>query len=121
MRNLVKNEWDFGSYKKKTVHFLSETIRLKMLPRSKGLLTRLEIENIDRFMFSNEKLFSIEQATDNQNDRIIGPNSSNIPENVMYVARIQKPRSIMVWAGISANGQTSLIFVPEGIEINAIT
>ncbi|KAI6656174.1 hypothetical protein LOD99_1507 [Oopsacas minuta] len=27
----------------------------------------------------------------------------------------------MVWAGISANGRTPLIFVPEGVKINAAT
>ncbi|KAI6646946.1 hypothetical protein LOD99_9040 [Oopsacas minuta] len=83
MQNLVKNELDFRSYKRKTVHFLSETIKLKRLSRSKGLLTRLEIENLDRFLFSDEKLFSIEQATNKQNDRILAPNSSSIPEDVL--------------------------------------
>ncbi|KAI6660612.1 hypothetical protein LOD99_10389 [Oopsacas minuta] len=121
MQNLVKNELDFRSYKRKTVHFLSETIKLKRLSRSKGLLTRLEIENLDRFLFSDEKLFSIEQATNKQNDTILAPNSSSIPEDVLYVARTQKPRSIMVWTGISANGRTPLIFIPEGVKINAAT
>ncbi|KAI6649038.1 hypothetical protein LOD99_6921 [Oopsacas minuta] len=121
MQNLVKNELDFRSYKRKTVHFLSETIKLKRLSRSKGLLTRLEIEYLDRFLFSDERLFNIEQATNKQNDRILAPNSLSIPEDVLYVARIPKLRSIMVWAGISANGRTPLIFVPEGVKINAAT
>ncbi|KAI6658804.1 hypothetical protein LOD99_15129 [Oopsacas minuta] len=95
MQNLVKNELDFRSYERKIVHFLSETIKLKRLSRSKGLLTRLEIENLDRFLFSDEKLFSIEQATNKQNYRILFPNSSSIPEDVLYVARTQNPPDLL--------------------------
>ena len=38
-----------------------------------------------------------------------------------YVPRLQKPLSVMVWAGISASGRTPLIFVPSGVKINAST
>ena len=33
-----------------------------------------------------------------------------------YVPRLQKPLSVMVWAGISASGRTPLVFVPSGVK-----
>ena len=121
MQNLVKKELNLRSFKRKTVHFLSASIKQKRLSRSRGLLAWLENEKVERFVFSDEKLFNIEQATNKQNDRILAPNSSSIPEKYLYVPRTQKPRSIMVWAGISANSRTPLVFVPEGVKISAIT
>ena len=36
-------------------------------------------------------------------------------------ARWQKPASVMVWGGISANSRTNLIVVPTGVKINSKT
>ena len=120
MQNLVKNDLHLKSFKRRTVHFLSEKIVKKRLARSKGMLTRLAtpLENI---IFSDEKLFTIEEATNKENDRILAPTYSSITEKHLYVKRTQKPQSVMVWAGISAKGRTPLVFVPVGIKINSST
>eukprot|EP00800_Vazella_pourtalesii_P015855 TRINITY_DN4383_c0_g1_i5.p1 TRINITY_DN4383_c0_g1~~TRINITY_DN4383_c0_g1_i5.p1 ORF type:complete len:293 (-),score=7.56 TRINITY_DN4383_c0_g1_i5:556-1434(-) len=119
MQNLVKNDLHLKSFKRRTVHFLSDKIIQKRLVRSKGLLTRLATQQLDNILFSDEKLFTIEEATNEQNDRILAPTSSSIPEKHLYVKRTQKPQSVMVWAGISAKGRTPLIFVPVGVKINS--
>ena len=54
-----------------------------------------------------------------QNDRIIASSTSSIEEKFRYVGRTQKPKSVMVWAGVSAIGRTQLICVPPGMKINA--
>lgn len=36
----------------------------------------------------------------------------------LVATRTQKPASVMVWAGITHNGRTPLVFVPEGVKIN---
>ena len=38
-----------------------------------------------------------------------------------YVTRIQKPLSVMVWAGVSGIERTPLVFVPQGAKINSIS
>ena len=121
MQNLVKNDLHLKSFKRRTVHFLSEKIVKKRLARSKGMLTRLATQPLDKIIFSDEKLFTIEQATNKQNDRILAPTSSSITEKHLYVKRTQKPQSVMVWAGISAKGRTPLVFVPVGAKINSST
>ena len=95
------------------MHFLSKQIREKRKSRSKILLNRLANQGLERVVFSDEKLFTIEEATNTQNDRILAKTSSSIPE--------QHSSSVMVWAAISAVGLTPLIFVPSGIKINAAT
>ena len=121
MQNLVRNDLHFRSFKRRTVHFLSERIIEKRLTRSKGLLARLATQPVDQIVFSDGKLFTIEEATNKQNDRILALTYSSISEKHLYVKRTQKPHSVMVWAGISAKGRTPLIFVPPGVKINSST
>ncbi|KAI6656037.1 hypothetical protein LOD99_1771 [Oopsacas minuta] len=42
-----------------------------------------------------------------------------LPEKYRFVKRVQKPLSVMVWAGISSVGRTPLVFVPSGVKIAA--
>ena len=121
LQNLVRNDIGLRSFKRKKVHFLSKQIREKRKSRSKILLNRLANQGLERVVFSDEKLFTIEEATNVQNDRILAKTYSSIPEQHHFVSRAQKPSSVMVWAGISAVGRTPLIFVPSGVKINAAT
>ena len=76
---------------------------------------------LEKVVFSDEKLFTVEEALNKQNDRILSRTVSSIPEEYRLVKRVQKPSSVMVWAGISAEGRTPLVFVPSGVKINANT
>ena len=63
----------------------------------------------------------MEEVSNSQNDRILSQSLSTIPDKFRYVKRVQKPLSVMVWAGVSAVGRTPLVFVPPGVKINALT
>ena len=117
---VVKNDLEMRSFKRKRVHHLTTLVKAKRTSRSKGLLKRHAIHGLESFLFSDEKLFTIEEATNTQNGRIISSSVSSIPE-LRYVNRIQKPLSVMVWAGISSIGRTPLIFVPVGVKIDTQT
>ncbi|KAI6648137.1 hypothetical protein LOD99_11946 [Oopsacas minuta] len=88
----------------------------KRLKRSKGLIDRFAIQGLDHVLFSDEKLFTIEEAYNQQNDRILSSTASTIPEEYRYVKRVQKPCSVMVWAGISSLGRTLIVFIPTGVK-----
>ena len=118
---IVKNDLGMKSLKRKKMHFLTPLIREKRKVRSKGLLERHAVYGADNILFSDEKLFTIEEATNSQNDRIIASSVSAITEEVRCVGRLQKPLSVMVWAGVSAIGRTPLVFVPPGVKINSIS
>ena len=121
LRTIVKRDLGLSSLKRKQLHYLSELIRKKRLTRSKGLIKRYATVGLDKVVFSDEKLFTIEEALNRQNDRILSRSIHTIPEEHRLVNRVQKPISVMVWAGISAEGRTPLIFIPPGAKINAST
>ena len=76
---------------------------------------------LENVVFSDEKLFSIEEVSNRQNDRILSSSLFSIPDAHRLVKRVQKPSSLMVWAGVSAVGRTPLVFIPSGVKINALT
>ena len=78
-------------FKRKTAHFLSASIKQKRLSRSRDLLAWLENEEVEQLVFSDEKLFNIEQATKKQNDQILAPNSSSILENICMFLGSRNP------------------------------
>ena len=118
---IVKDHLGMRSFRRKKVHFLTEKIKGKRLVKSKGLLKRHAVHGINKILFSDEKLFTIEEASNAQNDRIIASSARAIPEELRYVGRVQKPLSVMVWAGISGIGRTPLVFEPPGAKINSIS
>ena len=84
-------------------------------------MQRHAIHGINNILFTDEKLFTIEESSNRQNDRIISHSSDTIPEDVRYVTRIQKPLSVMVWTGVSGIGRTPLVFVPQRAKISSIS
>ncbi|KAI6648604.1 Transposase [Oopsacas minuta] len=91
MRKLVVEDLGLKSFKRKTVHHLNPSIRTKRLARSKTLLQRFAPGAQDQILFSEEKFFTIEEAWNRQNDRILATSSTAIPENLKYMDRVQKP------------------------------
>ena len=121
IRTIVRRGLGLSSYKRRKVHLISTLVREKRLSRSKGLLKRFANFGLDQVLFSDEKLFTVEEVSNSQNDRILSQSLSTIPDKFRYVKRVQKPLSVMVWAGVSAVGRTPLVFVPPGVKINALT
>ena len=74
---------------------------------------------VTKIIFSDEKVFTVEESNNRQNDRILSPTSKDIPEGLKYIDRVQKSLSVMVWVGVTANSRTNLIFVPNGVKINS--
>lgn len=73
----------------------------------------------DQILWTDEKIFTIEQSFNRQNDRVLAQSVSDIPPEHRYVDRTQRPASVMVWAGISSNSRTNLVFIPEGVRVTA--
>ncbi|KAI6647443.1 hypothetical protein LOD99_15093 [Oopsacas minuta] len=109
------------SYKRKNAHHLNDSIYRKRLKRCIQLKARFASGTEDQILFSDEKLFTFEEASNRQNDRILASRSQDIPVSIKYIDRVQKPLSLMVWAGVSADSRTNLIFVPQGMKINSQT
>ena len=76
------------------------------------LLNRAAGDNWEQILFSVEKLFTIKQAYNPQNDKVC----SHVPlEDPRQVECRQNPSSLMVWAGFFATGKTPLVLLIKGL------
>ncbi|KAI6658162.1 Transposase [Oopsacas minuta] len=104
LQRITKRDLGLFSFKKRKVHYLSKVMKEKRLKRSKGLIDRFAVQ---------------EEAYNQQNDIILSPTASTIPEEYRYAKRPPKICSVMVWAGISSLGRTPIVFITTGVKINA--
>ncbi|KAI6651207.1 hypothetical protein LOD99_5354 [Oopsacas minuta] len=121
VQKVVHRDLKMFCFTRKKVHFLSELVKTKRLLRSKALLARHATGGFENIIFTDEKTFTIAEATNVQNDRVISTVISEIPDMFRYISRKMKLLSVMIWARVSAVGRTPLIFVPAGVKINAKT
>ena len=68
-----------------------------------------------KVLFTDEKLFTIEQSHNHQNDRCW---ASEAPQCSKVITHRQNAQSVMVWAGICSTGKTPLVFTDKGVKIN---
>ena len=115
LSKVIKKDLGLSSYKLRKVHFLSDKIKQKRSVRSKGLVQRFTICGLENVPSSDEKLFTIEQAYNHQNNRILSTSSSTTPEELKYVKRTQKPASVMVRAGISEQAEPRSYLCHQGL------
>jgi transposase len=120
IRRILKEDLGLTPYKRRKVHGLSMQQRRARLERSNALLQRYDFGDVERIVFSDEKLFVVEEHLNAQNDRVVYAASFEaIPERVRTVQRFQKPGSAMVWGAVSNRGKFPLVFVESGVKINA--
>ncbi len=119
VRRIVKKKLDLIPYKLVKAHFLTEKMKNDRLQKARKLKRHAASGRHTRVLFSDEKLFTIEQAHNHQNDRILLPKGSHANLKQRIVARQHHPKSIMIWAGITATGKTPLVFIENGVKVNA--
>lgn len=115
VRRIAKEELLLKPYKLHKVQRLTEDNKRVRLQRCRQLKRRAAGDRWERILFTDEKLFSVEQAHNCQNDRVW---STEAPGTSAIVEHRQNPQSVMVWGGICASGKTPLVFVDQGVKIN---
>lgn len=124
-KDLNMKPWKYQKRQK-----LGAQAKLKRLQRCRAMLTRFSRRRHRNIVFSDEKLFDIQQVGlsclpslllffqvfNPQNDRIWSEEEPDTEERA--IERTQKAESVMVWAAISARGKSPLVFVPQNVKIN---
>ena len=101
-------------------HQLTALQKQKRMERAKILPNRMKDgTDAGKIFFSDNKILSVEAQFNSQNDRILAKSADNISSFINSVYRRQKPASAIVWAAISENWRSALIFVKEGTKLNA--
>jgi inhibitor of nuclear factor kappa-B kinase subunit alpha len=119
LHRLMKNKLGLKAYKLRRRQGLTKKTIVKRLERCKALLSRFDDKHCRKIFFTDEKLFRIKSTFNNQNDRVWSKSISSIPKNILIIPKFQNTINLMVWGGISSMGKTKLIFVEEGVKINA--
>lgn len=118
MRKICREDLRYAPFRLKKAQLLSQATKKRRLERSKKLLQRIKSQTVPNLVFSDEKLFTVSQAHNPQNDRILLRNAQERSERGGQVLRAQNPASVMVWAAISETGRSPLVFVDAGVKIN---
>ena len=104
--------------KKKKVQDLTEAQKKVRLVRAKELLRLAESGELPNLVFSDEKPFVIQQFVNKQNDRVYLPKRSGENFHLRLATRTQAPAMLMLWAAITADGRSPLVFIDRGVKIN---
>ena len=71
-----------------------------------------------KIIFSDEKVFVIQQSFNPKNDAVYSASFEDIPEHKRTVQRFQNSSSVMVRGAVSHNGKLPLVFIDKGVKIN---
>jgi inhibitor of nuclear factor kappa-B kinase subunit alpha len=112
---MAKDDLGLKPYKLRKAQLLTKENKQVRLQRCRALVGWHAARNWERILFTDEKLFTVEQYHNRQNDRCW---SNEAPGASAIVTHRQNPQSVMVWAGICASGKTPLVFVDQGVKIN---
>jgi inhibitor of nuclear factor kappa-B kinase subunit alpha len=119
VRTILKKNLGMFPYKIQKVHELTMQKKKTRLERVRALKLRHARGELANLVFSDEKLFTIQQCVNKQNDRVWATGKSSINAENFRATHTQGAASVMVWAAITATGRTLLVFVPKGVKINA--
>lgn len=119
MSRIIKQDLGLGAYKKHTGHLLTAALKQKRRVRSKCLLSKYAQGMHRKILFTDEKIFTVEEKFNKQNDRIYARSSKEAAELVPRVQKGHHPASVMVWWGVSYDGVTKLHFCEKGVKTSA--
>lgn len=119
LRLVVHKSLKLRSFKFQKAHMLTEAMKQQRLQKCRKLSEMLRSEPQMIILFTDEKLFTVEQAHNRQNHRQLLPINTARSDRFKTVARSHHPASVMVWGGICATGKTPLVFLQKGLKENA--
>ncbi len=93
MMRLVRKDLKMTPYRLKKRQLLCAVTRDKRLFRAKVLLSKLKASTAPNIVFSDEKLFTVQQAWNSQNDHVLTRDQSSISSSARTVSRQQDPEA----------------------------
>lgn len=119
MSRILRDDLHLGAFRRSTGHLLTEKLKEIRKIRSKKLLKKYGKEGYKKILFTDEKIFSIEEKFNKQNDRIYAKSYREAKSKVPRVQRGHHPLSVMVWWGVSYDGVTKIHFCEKGVKTGA--
>ena len=115
----MKRKLGFCSYKLAKAHFLSDESKNKRKLLAKRMVRLVANGRLERILFTDEKIFSIQPLHNHQNHRQLLKRGLKNTFVANLMVRKHFPTSIMVSGGICATGKTPLVFLERSVKIKA--
>lgn len=96
LRRILKDKLQTKPYKIQKVQDLSMRQKQERVKRAKALLKRAAEGRLENIVFTDEKLFTVEQFVNKQNDRVWLPERSRTHADVLTATRRQKPWKLWI-------------------------
>lgn len=119
IQKALKEDLGLRALKRGTCHMLTIPQKIARVKKCRSLLKRYGKKKVERILFTDEKIFTVEESFNKQNDRIYARSVKDIPQCQRKVKRTHHPGSVMVWAGVSWWGKAPLHFVERGVKVKA--
>ncbi len=115
---VLRSDLGVRAYWHSTGHFLTAHLK-NQSDKSKKPSSVLRRQWPQKYPFTDEKVFTIEDSFNCQNDRLYAKNPREAHEKAPRIQRCHHPTSVMVWWGVSYNGTTKLHFCEKGVKTSA--
>ncbi|CAD6191784.1 unnamed protein product [Caenorhabditis auriculariae] len=116
MRTIVKNKLKMIPHRMQKGAFLSQKNKTFRMKKARKLLAGTKDGSHLTTLFTDEKNFTVEPNKNGQNHRIIATDYQSACEKEKILNKTSPPASVMVFAGITADDKTPLIFVDPGVK-----
>jgi len=89
--------------------------------RARKLLDEYENDSYREILFTDEKIFSIEEHFNKQNDRVYAKSSIEARERIPSVQKGHHPAQVMVWLGVNWHKRfTAVHFCEKGVKTSGV-
>ncbi|KAJ8962938.1 hypothetical protein NQ314_005655 [Rhamnusium bicolor] len=119
MSRIVRDDLNMRAYRRSTGHLLPPALKEIRLARAKRFLQWHERNGHENILFTDEKIFTIEESYNRQNDKIYAHSSEEAKTKIPRVQRGHHPSSVIVWWGVSYQGVTKIHFCEQGVKTGA--
>lgn len=115
---IIRQHLKLKAYKRVQVQMLSDTDKKRRRQKAKALLQRFTDDDVKQIIFSDEKMFTVAEKVNKQNDRLYAASKDNLSPAVLKVRKAEFPAKIMVWGAVCSKGPLKLKFVDPGTKVN---
>ncbi len=110
LSRLLKVDFGLCAFKRHTGQLLTQQLRALRCKRAKKLFRLYGKGKYRKILFTDEKIFTIEQKLNRQNDKVYVQSSSKASEKIPRIQRAHHPSNMIIWWGVSWYGASPIHF-----------
>ena len=114
IHRILKKDLKYCAYKKIIQSFLTDAHKTERKAFANWIRTNFRKEPTMSIIFSNEKIFDIDEVYNLQNDRVWVPSRPEASERDEVVEKRKFPQKVMVWLVACSKGISPLVIFEEG-------